>query len=128
MALSNWIARSVSCASTAVLTRVISRLAVSLRETTHSAQMRSSIALAVVSSGASLSAPNRKSIFWVRSPRATLGSFFGGSAQLCAGRKGVGRDKGSCKQACEESRAHDEETNRSAGERNAAMEVGGSGR
>src|SRR5664279_2135804 len=79
MALSNWIARSVSWASIAVLTRNISRLVVSLRDTTHSAQMRSSIALAVVSSGASLSAPNRKSRLWVRSPRATPGSFFGGS-------------------------------------------------
>src|SRR5664279_528121 len=82
MALSNWIARSVSCASTAVFTRVISRLAVWLRDTTHSAQMRSSIALAVVSSGANLSAPNRKSRLWVRSPRATCGNCFGGSTHL----------------------------------------------
>ena len=70
-ASSSLIARSISFASIAVCTRDISSVVVSLREAAHSAQMRSSIALAVTSSGATLSAPNRKSRLRVRSPRAT---------------------------------------------------------
>jgi len=54
-------------------------LAVSLRDTNHSAQMRCSIAFAVVSSGAALSAPNRKSRLCRRSPRETFGRSLGGS-------------------------------------------------
>src|SRR5690242_809019 len=79
---SNVTARSVSFASIAVLTRVISKLAVSLRESVQTAQMRSSIALAVTSSGASFSAPNRKSRLRVRSARGTGGSLVGGSTHL----------------------------------------------
>src|SRR5215471_20441699 len=80
--LSRLIARSRSLASIAVLARVISRLAVSLRDSVHTAQMRSSIALAVASSGATFKAPNRKSRLRNRSPRAACGSLTGGSTHL----------------------------------------------
>ena len=71
----------VSCCSIAVLTRDIRSAAVSLRVADQSAQMRCSIALALASSGAALSAPNRKSMLCARSTRLT----FGGGLSCCLG-------------------------------------------
>jgi len=52
-----------------------------LGESVHNAQMRSSMALAVTSSGATFSAPNKKSRLRVLSPRPTCGSLSGGLTQ-----------------------------------------------
>src|SRR5215472_6514912 len=81
IASNSLIARSRSFASIAVLTRVISRLAVSLGEAVQTAQMRSSIAFAVTSSGATFRAPNRKSRLRVRS-RIARGGFANDSLRL----------------------------------------------
>jgi len=60
------------------LTRPISRLAVSLPDAIHSAQIRPSTSLALSASGAALSAPNRKSRLRVRSPCWGRGKSLGG--------------------------------------------------
>src|SRR5262245_37727256 len=67
----------------------MSRLAVSLGEDSQIAQIRFSTNLALSSSGATLSASNRRSRFWVLSPRWTFGSVLGGSAGL-SGLSGSG--------------------------------------
>src|SRR5215472_13474004 len=92
IASSSFSARSYFSASTASFTRFISRLQVSLPEASHSAQMRSSMFLALVSSGATLSAPNRKSRLWVRSPRRIFGGLAGGSTRSFL----PGRSRGAC--------------------------------
>src|SRR6516162_6569107 len=80
-ASSSLMARSMLCCSIAVCARVIRSIVVSLCEEAHSAQMCCSIALAVSSLGATLSAPNRKSRFCLVSPRSTGGNLAGGCTQ-----------------------------------------------
>src|SRR4051794_41956806 len=83
----SWIARSRSLLSIAERTRLISRLVVSPPEPSQTPQMRSEIALALSSSGATFSAPKRKSRFWVRSLRGGREEVDGGSIQ----RRGRGK-------------------------------------
>src|SRR3984893_16583151 len=63
---------SICWASIAALARIINSAVVSLGVCIHSAQIRASTCLALASSGAAFSAPNRKS-----SPRARSGPGFG---------------------------------------------------
>src|SRR4249920_158141 len=88
-ASSSLIARSKSLPSTAVFTRPINRLAVSLGEPSQIAQMRFSTYFALSSSGATLSASNNRSRFWVLSPRCARGSVLGGSIGLSGSGKTV---------------------------------------
>src|SRR3981081_263456 len=69
------------CASIAALARVINSAAVSLGVCIHIAQIRASTCLALASSGAAFSAPNRKSSPRVRSA-PTLGSLLGASGSF----------------------------------------------
>src|SRR5262250_198787 len=75
------IARSKSLSSVATLTRLIRRLQVSLPDDIQVAQMRSSMALALASSGAILSAPNSVSRLNVEPPRP-LGGAVEGDGQV----------------------------------------------
>src|SRR4051794_40158047 len=88
-ASSSLIARSKSLPSTAVFTRPINRLAVSLGEPSQIAQMRFSTYFALSSSGATLSASNNRSRFWVLSPRCARGNVVGGSTGF-SGSGGTG--------------------------------------
>jgi hypothetical protein len=74
-------ATSICWASIAALARIISSAAVSLGVCIHSAQIRASTCLALASSGATFSAPNRKSSPRVRSA-PTFGSLPGASGNL----------------------------------------------
>src|SRR5215831_6766737 len=73
----SFIARSKSLSSVATFTRLIRRLQVSLSDDIQIAQMRSSIALALASSGAILSAPNSVSRLYVEPPRSLGGAVEG---------------------------------------------------
>jgi hypothetical protein len=93
MLSSSWIARSKSLLSIADLTRLMSRLVVSPPDPSQTPQIRSAMALALSSSGASLSAPNRKSRFCRRSLRGGRDELDGGSIQPSACAKaGTGAD------------------------------------
>src|SRR3984957_10338387 len=96
MAVKSLMPRSTSLASTAALTRLISKVVVSLSGAIHIAQMRFSTYLALSSSGATLRASNSRSRFMVP---GTRGRLLGGSrnwrgdcAQAGAGRR-AGRTK-----------------------------------
>src|SRR6516164_4908915 len=86
----SFIARSKSLSSVATFTRLIRRLQVSLSDDIQIAQMRSSIALALASSGAILSAPNSVSRLKVEPPRP-----------LCGVVEGDGQLRGVCAKADE---------------------------
>src|SRR6516164_8214609 len=86
----SFIARSKSLSSVATFTRLIRRLQVSLSDDIQIAQMRSSIALALASSGAILSAPNSVSRLNVEPPRP-----------LCGAVEGDGQVRGVCAKADE---------------------------
>src|SRR6516164_4267858 len=85
----SFIARSKSLSSVATFTRLIRRLQVSLSDDIQIAQMRSSMALALASSGAILSAPNSVSRLYVEPPRP-LGGVVEGDGQV----RGVCADAG----------------------------------
>src|SRR2546423_778195 len=72
---------SIFCASIAALARTINSAAVSLGVCIHIAQIRASTCLALASSGAAFSAPNKKSSPRVRSA-PTFGSLLGGSGRF----------------------------------------------
>src|SRR6266851_5182798 len=76
-------ARSKLLSSDAAFTRLMSRLQVSLLDTVHTAQMRSSIALALSSSGAIFNASNNVSSLMDGSPCPDLGRLLGGWIHSC---------------------------------------------
>src|ERR1700747_2885933 len=104
VASSSLSATSICCASIAALARTINSAAVSLGVCIHIAQIRASTCLALVSSGAALSAPNKKSRALERAeqkiePLGAVGADLGQFARsfrklaLCAGARGSLRER-----------------------------------